>query len=364
MVLPAHCTSLSIHKTYEVSPFLFKQTFYQNKNVWGVIYWRELPSMKGQAGWGGSLTPRGLRCGCYVQLIEFLAGSPQRKPGWDPRWKITPAFISSNVLLSRKWFDLFSAGPERKIIPVCGIVSSLDGSIRFDSTEGKKNGGSDWDKRRSANREPLILAAHPTSFVLQMSWGPPFFSFRYVVHTVRGHMTSFHPALTTCIPNISSPPARKGQNNFLRYISFSAQSRPFFSSKGLPSFKPTSSSPDKSHIPCISTLKAAIISPFDTAGNVTKPNIPIVVWEIELGTQKYRLVGTQLIHTHMDYRCEDGHFQVSTINVICFQAMKQGFNSGIRSWRKQLSERARCQKGIGGIYFTKKWRAETLQPGL
>jgi hypothetical protein len=29
-----------------------------------------------------------------------------------------------------------------------------------------------------------------------------------------------------------------------------------------------------------------------------------------------------------------------------------------------LSEWARYQKAIGGIYFTKKWRAETLQPGL
>ncbi len=29
-----------------------------------------------------------------------------------------------------------------------------------------------------------------------------------------------------------------------------------------------------------------------------------------------------------------------------------------------LSEWARGQKAFGGIYFTKKWRAETLQPGL
>jgi hypothetical protein len=37
-------------------------------------------------------------------------------------------------------------------------------------------------------------------------------------------------------------------------------------------------------------------------------------------------------------------------------------------WNKKLkkhsSDRARCQKVVGGIYFTKKWRAETLQPGL
>jgi hypothetical protein len=41
-----------------------------------------------------------------------------------------------------------------------------------------------------------------------------------------------------------------------------------------------------------------------------------------------------------------------------------GVNRGIRSWKKHLSEWARCQKAISGIYFTNKWRAETLQPGL
>ncbi len=32
--------------------------------------------------------------------------------------------------------------------------------------------------------------------------------------------------------------------------------------------------------------------------------------------------------------------------------------------KKHLSDWARCQKAIDGSYFTKKWRAETLQPGL
>jgi hypothetical protein len=36
----------------------------------------------------------------------------------------------------------------------------------------------------------------------------------------------------------------------------------------------------------------------------------------------------------------------------------------VRSWKKGLFERARCQKTIGGIYFTKKWRAGTLQRSL
>ncbi len=75
-----------------------------------------------------------------------------------------------------------------------------------------------------------------------------------------------------------------------------------------------------------------------------------------------------LIRT-IDYRCEDGRFLVSTSCVtisnpdsLCSCAT--GVNLGIRSWKKHLSEWARCQKAIGGIYFTKQWRAETLQPGL
>jgi hypothetical protein len=32
-------------------------------------------------------------------------------------------------------------------------------------------------------------------------------------------------------------------------------------------------------------------------------------------------------------------------------------NSGIKSWRKYLSEWARRQKAIGGIYFTTKWKS-------
>ncbi len=37
-------------------------------------------------------------------------------------------------------------------------------------------------------------------------------------------------------------------------------------------------------------------------------------------------------------------------------------NPGIRSWNKQLSECVGCPKANGGIYSTKNWRAETLQP--
>ncbi len=71
----------------------------------------------------------------------------------------------------------------------------------------------------------------------------------------------------------------------------------------------------------------------------------------------------------IDYRCEDGRFPVSTSSVIIsnpgsLSSSDTGVDPGIRSWKKHSSGWARCQKAIGGIYFTKKWRAETLQPGL
>jgi hypothetical protein len=74
------------------------------------------------------------------------------------------------------------------------------------------------------------------------------------------------------------------------------------------------------------------------------------------------------VHT-IDYRCEDDCCSVTascvTIsNPDLLSSNETGVNPGIRSWKKCLSEWARCQKAIGDIYFTKKWRAETLQPGL
>jgi hypothetical protein len=41
-----------------------------------------------------------------------------------------------------------------------------------------------------------------------------------------------------------------------------------------------------------------------------------------------------------------------------------GVNAGIWSWKKDLSQWARCQVAIDGIYFTKNKRADTLRPGL
>jgi hypothetical protein len=44
--------------------------------------------------------------------------------------------------------------------------------------------------------------------------------------------------------------------------------------------------------------------------------------------------------------------------------VKQALIAGKRIWKKHLSDWARCQKAIGGVYLTWKWKAETLQPGL
>ncbi len=71
----------------------------------------------------------------------------------------------------------------------------------------------------------------------------------------------------------------------------------------------------------------------------------------------------------IDYRCEDGCFLVSTscmtiANPTLLSSIETVVNPGIRWWKQYLSECVRCQKAVGGIYFTKKWRAEALQPGL
>ncbi len=52
-------------------------------------------------------------------------------------------------------------------------------------------------------------------------------------------------------------------------------------------------------------------------------------------------------------------FQVSTsdvaiLNPYLLSSSETGLDYGIRSWKKHLSDWDRCQKAIGGIYFTKK----------
>jgi hypothetical protein len=71
----------------------------------------------------------------------------------------------------------------------------------------------------------------------------------------------------------------------------------------------------------------------------------------------------------IDYRCEGGRVGgtascVAVSNLDLLSSTGTRVNAGIKSWKKHLSEWALCQKAIGGIHSTKKWRPETLQPGL
>jgi hypothetical protein len=70
-----------------------------------------------------------------------------------------------------------------------------------------------------------------------------------------------------------------------------------------------------------------------------------------------------------DCRCEDRIFLVSASCATIskpdsLSSSETGVYPRIRSCKMHLSEWARCQEAIGGIYFTKTWRAETLEPGL
>jgi hypothetical protein len=61
----------------------------------------------------------------------------------------------------------------------------------------------------------------------------------------------------------------------------------------------------------------------------------------------------------------DGHLSMYTSSVAIsnpglLSSSETGIILGIRSWKQHLSEWAWCQKAIGGIYSTKKWRSETL----
>ncbi len=50
-----------------------------------------------------------------------------------------------------------------------------------------------------------------------------------------------------------------------------------------------------------------------------------------------------------------------SLNSNSLSSSETGVHPRIWSWKKHLFHRTRCQKAIGGIHFTKKWRDETLQ---
>ncbi len=71
----------------------------------------------------------------------------------------------------------------------------------------------------------------------------------------------------------------------------------------------------------------------------------------------------------MEYRCGDGYSPGSTIDVTIMNpeslsSTETGVDPEIRSWKNHLSKWARRKKAVGVVYFTKKWKVETLQRGL
>ncbi len=63
--------------------------------------------------------------------------------------------------------------------------------------------------------------------------------------------------------------------------------------------------------------------------------------------------------THIHSRCLESASCVKISNPYKLSCSEAGVNPGIRCRKKHASEWARSQKAIGGIYFTKKRRAET-----
>ncbi len=78
----------------------------------------------------------------------------------------------------------------------------------------------------------------------------------------------------------------------------------------------------------------------------------------------------EIVPAIIDDGCEDGRFPlyascvaISTPGRLAFQQLNMGW-----SWNEKLKialswMSSICQKAIGGIYVTEKWRADTLQPG-
>ncbi len=73
---------------------------------------------------------------------------------------------------------------------------------------------------------------------------------------------------------------------------------------------------------------------------------------------------------HIIYICEDGRFpeSESCVTIPNSDSLSSSNETWvipeIRSWKSTCNVWAWCQKAIGGIYFTEKWRVETIQPNL
>ncbi len=71
--------------------------------------------------------------------------------------------------------------------------------------------------------------------------------------------------------------------------------------------------------------------------------------------------------SRIDNRCADGRFLMSprgmaVSNTRDLSSSETRVNAATRGWKSHLSESTWCQESIGGICFTNKWRAASLQP--
>ncbi len=132
-----------------------------------------------------------------------------------------------------------------------------------------------------------------------------------------------------------------GSNNVLHFSARCGQSP--FDTSGVPLFE----------------WRSKASPPFDSYWKVT-PKCKIQYEHY--GTKGVQIWWNQLLQSR-DYRREVLSCVTNSNPNLLFNSEK-GVNPGRRSWKKQLSEWPRSQKAIGGIYFTKKWKVETLQPGL
>ncbi len=73
----------------------------------------------------------------------------------------------------------------------------------------------------------------------------------------------------------------------------------------------------------------------------------------------------------IDYRCADGRFfffflvsprGMAAANTRYLSSNETRVNAGKRGWKLHLSESNWCQESVGGICFSNKWRAASLQP--
>ncbi len=109
-----------------------------------------------------------------------------------------------------------------------------------------------------------------------------------------------------------------------------------------------------------------------TSKLMKRGSIPFVTWK----PSSYRNYGFSPCNVEkdlallaagiIDYRCADSRFMMSprgmaVSNTRYLYDSETRVNAGIRAWKLHLSESNWYQESVGGICFTNKWRAASLQ---